>query len=86
MPQVRGLWFGGNATPGRCPAGGGHTRRGSGNYELRVASDGGGGQDFWRWCRKCQGLWYAGNARSGRCPAGRGHSMIGSGDYVLRFV
>jgi hypothetical protein len=37
--QCQGLWFAGNSTNGACPApgaAGGHTRAGSGNYQLDV--------------------------------------------------
>jgi hypothetical protein len=74
------LWFAGNGTTGKCPAGGGHTQAGSGNYTL--AHQSGAGQANWRWCSKCQGLWYAGNIIS-LCPAGGPHTKVGSGDYRL---
>ena len=33
--RCAGLWFSDNGTNGTCPAGGGHSESGSGNYELR---------------------------------------------------
>jgi len=32
--KCQGLFFAGNATTGKCPAGGGHQNVGSGNYSL----------------------------------------------------
>jgi hypothetical protein len=79
--RCQGLWFGDNSTSGVCPAGGGHSEIGSGNYTLTQGT--GSGQDNWRWCDQCQGLWFAGNGTPGVCPAGGGHSENGSGDYFL---
>ncbi|MBC8116295.1 MAG: hypothetical protein H7062_18050 [Candidatus Saccharimonas sp.] len=77
--KCQGLWFGGNPA-GKCPAGGNHTKVGSGNYTL--AHQSGAGQTNWRWCSKCQGLWFGGNP-AGKCPAGGLHVKTGSGNYHL---
>jgi hypothetical protein len=77
------LFFAGN--PGsQCPAGGGHTQVGSGNYTLlhNVQPP---DQSDWRWCRKCQGLFFAGHG-GGRCPEGDQHDASASGNYNLRQV
>jgi hypothetical protein len=81
--RCQGMFFGGNATFGACPAPGGgpHSDIASGNYTLTQGS--GSGESDWRWCDRCQGLWFAGNGTSGVCPAGGGHSDSGSGDYFL---
>jgi len=42
--KCQGHFFAGNPTSGACPAGGGHTFAGSGNYTLQFASEGTGGQ------------------------------------------
>jgi hypothetical protein len=81
--RCQGMFFGGNATFGACPAPGGgpHSDIASGNYTLTQGS--GSGESDWRWCDRCQGLWFAGNGTSGVCPAGGGHSDSGSGNYFL---
>jgi hypothetical protein len=42
-----------------------------------------GGQENWRWCRRCQGLFYIGNGGHGVCPLGGAHDPGSSGPYVL---
>jgi peptidoglycan hydrolase-like protein with peptidoglycan-binding domain len=81
--KCQGMWFAGNPTSGRCPAGGAHVRTGSGNYSPAHNSPAAPGQNDWRWCNKCQGMWFAGNPTSGRCPAGGTHVKTGSGNYTL---
>jgi hypothetical protein len=81
--KCMGLWFSGAGFGqfGRCPAGGGHSKDGSGNYILTEASNA-PGQRGWRWCNKCMGLWFFG--AGSRCPLdGNAHSPVGSGDYVI---
>lgn len=91
--KCQGLWFGGRI-PGdtrevdsSCPAGGFHTREGSGRYALiHNTPRGTGRQDYWRWCNKCQGCFYGRNHPnpSGRCPAdGGSHDSSSSGEYSL---
>lgn len=80
--KCQGLWFGGNAGS-KCPAGGAHTKVGSGNYSLVHGATGVPGQANWRWCSKCQGLWFGGSGTNGKCPAGGGHTKVGSGNYTL---
>ena len=82
--KCQGLWFAGNMTAGKCKAGGGHSRTGSGNYAL--AHQVGAGQIGWRWSSKCQGLWFGPNAAQSNCPAGGKHSSAGSGSYRLPIV
>ena len=79
--KCQGLWFGGNPA-GKCPAGGTHTKAGSGNYSLVHNATAVPGQPNWRWCSKCQGLWFGGNP-AGKCPAGGTHTKVGSGNYTL---
>ncbi len=81
--KCQGLFFAGN--PGsKCPAGGSHTKTGSGNYDIVHNWASAPGQDDWRWCKKCQGLFFAGNPGS-NCPAGGSHDKTGSGNYKLIF-
>lgn len=79
--KCQGMWFGGNAA-GPCPAGGTHTKAGSGNYSLLHNATGAPGQSNWRWCSKCQGMWFGGNP-AGPCPAGGKHVKAGSGSYTM---
>ena len=79
--KCQGLWFGGKAGS-KCPAGGAHTKVGSGNYSLVHAATSAPGQSNWRWCSKCQGLWFGGNP-AGKCPGGGVHTKVGSGNYTL---
>ncbi len=80
--KCQGLFFGGNAGP-VCPAGGEHSKVGSGNYHLahnlKVMP---GWQTDWRWCNKCQGMFFGGNPGS-VCPKGGAHDKAGSGKYSL---
>lgn len=79
--KCQGLFFGGN--PGsKCPAGGAHSKTGSGNYRSVQNTPGAHGQANWRWCKKCQGMFFGGNPGS-KCPAGGAHIKTGSGNYVL---
>ncbi len=81
--KCQGMFFGGN--PGsHCPAGGAHSKTGSGNYDIVKNWTAAAGQDNWRWCNKCQGMFFAGNPGS-HCPAGGAHSKTGSGNYKLIF-
>ena len=80
--KCQGLFFGGNLTPGVCPAGGGHSQQGSDNYELIADDPSAIGQDDWRWCNKCQGLFFVGNP-AGPCPAGEVHDLTGSNKYTI---
>lgn len=81
------LWFNGASSSGVCPAGGGHTAAGSGDYALisQVADFENSfvGQRDWRFCHDCLALWFNGGPGNGVCPAGGGHSHVGSGDYAL---
>ena len=81
--KCQGLWFAGNPTAGKCPAGGTHVKTGSGNYSLVHQATIAPGQSNWRWCSKCQGLWFGGNPTAGKCPAGGTHIKTGSGNYTL---
>ncbi len=80
--KCQGMFFGGNATDGVCPAGGTHNHTGSGDYKLIFNAWGSPAQSNWRMCKKCQGLFFAGNSGS-KCPAGGSHDSSGSGDYSL---
>jgi hypothetical protein len=76
------FWAGGNATAGKCPAGGAHVR-GTTDYSVVMNAPGAPGQHDWRWCDKCSGLfWAGGNATAGKCPAGGAH-VRGTTDYAV---
>jgi RNA polymerase subunit RPABC4/transcription elongation factor Spt4 len=82
------LHFIGNLALGVCPAGGGHSPVGSGDYVLLLSSDAAfdstvTGQRNWRFCHKCRSLWFNGQPTNGVCPAGGSHSASQSGDYSL---
>lgn len=64
------------------PAGGAHSKTGSGNYSLVQNRPGAHGQPDWRWCNKCQGMFFGGNPGS-KCPAGGAHVKTGSGNYSM---
>jgi hypothetical protein len=90
--KCQGLWYAAaTQNPnGVCPAGGTHSKSGSGDYALYGDPDGSFSstvmaQRNWRWCSKCQGLWYAAATQNpnGHCPAGGTHVHSGSGDYAL---
>lgn len=81
--KCQGLWFGGQGNNGKCPAGGSHVKKGSGNYA--IAHQTGAGQSGWRWCSKCLGMWFGGHSGS-VCPAGGAHSAAKSGAYRIPFV
>jgi len=90
--KCQGLFFGGNASQGACPAGGTHDSTGSGDYYLLDNPDGygisySGHQQLWFWCQNCQGLWFGGNTTGGSCPSGNAplgqHVFSGSGNYAL---
>lgn len=90
--KCQGLWYSAASfnTDGKCPAGGTHSKAGSGDYALFGDPDGSfsktvWAQTRWRWCSKCQGLWYSGASfnTDGKCAAGGTHEKAGSGDYGL---
>jgi hypothetical protein len=81
--KCQGLGYGGNPSPGACPAGGQHDFSASANYALSINDASFPGQDNWRWCQKCQGLGYNGNPSPGPCPAGGAHDHSTSADYRL---
>lgn len=78
--RCEGLFFNGNQTKGRCPAGGSHGNFGSGLYRLLFV---GSGQPNWRRCQRCEGLFFFGSVNFGRCPAAGVHDPFASADYVL---
>jgi hypothetical protein len=80
--KCQGLGYGGNVSPGPCPASGSHSYVGSSDYSLLHDLAGSAGQDNWRWCKNCQGLAYGGNPNS-RCPAGGAHDLSASYNYLL---
>jgi hypothetical protein len=80
--KCQGLFYAGNGTTGKCPAGDGHYQSVSADYVLNTLP---GGQVNWRWCGKCQGLFYAGNGTTGKCPAGDGHYQSISADYHMSY-
>lgn len=81
--KCQALSFAGNATPGKCPAGGEHNHAGSGDYVMINNEPSAPGQSNWRWCNKCQAMSFAGNPTLGACSAGGLHDHAGSGNYTL---
>ncbi|KUR77825.1 hypothetical protein AQZ50_08575 [Novosphingobium sp. Fuku2-ISO-50] len=72
---------------GHCPAGGTHSKDGSGNYIALIGEDGPRQQGGWRWCDKCMGMFYSrASAGKGVCPAGGAHSDAASGHYATLFT
>jgi len=72
-----------------CPAGQGlgHSSVGSGNYLLKVETDGGPGQAQWRLCTNCQAFWWRGNGHAGRCAGSPlGHNEAGLGTISPRYL
>jgi hypothetical protein len=73
---------------GHCPAGGTHTKVGSGAYAAVLGEDATGQQGRWRWCQQCMGMWYSGASQNstGACAGsptpGGGHIQSGSGHYA----
>ncbi len=83
--KCQGMWWGGSDSRGKCPSGGGHSRKGSGDYRIRYGNKPSGKyQGEWRWCRDCYGMCYSGNG-NGRCPDGGGHDFRGSGAYYMPY-
>ena len=89
----QGLWFSGNGWGGFCPNpypdnGTEHSSVFSGNYLVKFSSEGGPGQDGWRWCSFCEGLWFARNGLYGdNCPSYDFTHFAGdSGAYRLPFA
>lgn len=82
--RCEGMWYGGNAVRGSCPAGDGHVDAGSGQYMLLMNYRASSGQAQWRWCHKCQGLFYGQQRGSGgTCPGGGEHDGSRSADYTM---
>jgi hypothetical protein len=88
--KCQGLFFGGNATNGFCPAGGPHDPSASGHYAVPFGEESPGLQGSWRWCRKCQGMYFGATPSVGKaggaCPAGGAHDGSASGHYVSIFT
>ena len=85
--KCEGLWMGLNAGSA-CPAGGSHSKVGSGIYTvIHNAEKDGPGEKNWRWCKKCQGLHHGGvvGDTGQSCPAGGSHTVAGSGKYRVQF-
>ena len=95
--KCEGLFFTGNPSQGRCPAGGSHDAGQSGEYETRLGGESAAAgqlpqpsnkpisaqQGDWRWCHKCEGLFFAGHPSKGVCPAGQSHDASQSGAYKV---
>lgn len=72
---------------GHCPAGGTHTKEGSGAYAALIGEDGPRQQGGWRWCNKCMGMFYSrSRGTMGVCPAGAAHDASGSGHYASLYT
>ena len=94
--RCMGLFFGGNAEQGACPAGGKHDGHSSssfimhydpGGLEYTDAEGAAGIQIGWRRCLKCEGLFAAGWAEpvaAGKCPAGGEHDGDLDHAYVMQ--
>ena len=87
--KCEGLWFAFNGTPGRCPAGDGHSDAGSGDYTLKFDTEDHVGQNGWRHCTQCQGLVYYGEdptePRLGPCAFTFGYHAVNTGWYRIDF-
>ena len=83
--KCEGLFFQcqGRCYGGVCPAGGSHSKSGSGKYALYIGRQQVNTQEGWRWCKKCEGLFFGANGRRGRCAAGGSHTTEGSGNYYI---
>jgi hypothetical protein len=80
--QCGQLWLG-TQSGSHCPAGGSHSKSGSGEYWLNTG--GKLGELDWRRCTKCQALWSG--APGSHCPQGGTHSSAGAyGLMVDTFV
>lgn len=85
--KCQSLWMGDNSGS-HCPAGGSHSKVGSGEYTvIHAAEDNGPGEKNWRWCKKCQGLHHGGvTGDTGQaCPAGGLHVTSDSGPYRIQY-
>ena len=83
--KCQGLFFGGNAGS-HCPAGGAHSKTGSGDYVVVHNTPTAPGQADWRWCSKCRRLFFAGNPGS-TVPRRPGSTdTTGSGNYTLAMM
>jgi len=72
---------------GHCPAGGTHTKEGSGAYAAVIGEDGPRQQGGWRWCGKCMGMFYSrSRGTMGVCPGGGAHEDGGSGHYASLYT
>ena len=90
--RCRGLWWSAGKSTGICPAGGSHSKAGSGSYSVTTDSPAFHtivpgmfqGQENWRWCEKCQVLFFGSSPTTGRCPAkSTGGHTAGAGVYSL---
>jgi hypothetical protein len=70
-----------------------HSPLGETEHQLDLEAGGVPGQQYWRWCSKCEELWWSGGIKNaanpddpgyGWCPAGKRHTFVGSGKYLLR--
>ena len=89
-----GLYFGGHATKGVCPALSKgffephHVEKFKVTTFLVEGAEGPerpGTQDNWFWCRKCEGMFFKGNGTAGVCPRGGEHDSTDSGTYRFTF-
>ncbi len=78
------IFFGGNSTKGKCPAGDAHLMLSNVKFQLKFFGQKSSlFQDNWRWCRKCEVLFFHGNQFDGVCPAGGPHDSSNSGNYQI---
>src|SRR5919197_3922766 len=80
--KCNGLFLGGQASKGPCPAGGGHEAQGL-NFDLRHdVPESPHSQGAWRMCRHCAVMFFDGFPEKGTCPTGAAHER-GRITYVL---
>jgi hypothetical protein len=77
------LFFDGNATKGRCAAGGAHEAQGLTFNIPHGIAETAHDQAHWRFCNKCSTLFFHGFPQSGTCPAGGGHETKAKQNFVL---
>ena len=85
--KCEGLFFHGNQSDGRCPAGGLHNAAFSGNYQIQFAANKkitvGVSLAEILWCTKCEGMYVNFGSNFGFCPGVGEHSRHSSGNYFI---
>jgi hypothetical protein len=87
--KCEGLFFHGNKSDGRCPAGGLHSGSFSEDYQIQFAATAskkvvvGGSLAEILWCFKCEGMYVNFGANFGSCPGVGEHTRFSSGSYFI---